>query len=104
MAKEPHVLYSGRGGDFKVERNERRQTLQGNRPSLLGVSELALVIESVISAGAYFSIGVTTDGGAVLIRVLDGPDKLSSYNHTSEQLLAALEKLAERYSDTYPNG
>ena len=104
MAKEPHVLYSGKGGNFKVERNERRQAIQGDRASLVGVNELAMVIESVLRAGAYISFGSTSDGGALLVRVLDGPDKLSSYCHTGEELLAALEALAERYSDTYPNG
>jgi len=104
MAKEPTSFPIGKGGEFKVEKNARRVSFIGNRPSLLGVSELALVIESVLRAGAYFSVGATSDGGALLIRVLDGDNKLSTYCHTDEQLLAALEALAVRYSDTYPNG
>jgi len=104
MAKEPTSFPIGKGGEFKVEKNARRFTPFGNRPSLLGCSELALVIESVLRAGAFFSVGQTTDGGALLIRVLDGDDKLTTYCHTDDQLLAALEALAHRYSDTYPNG
>jgi len=104
MSKEPTNIHAGRGGEFKVERNERPKYFQDNRPSLVDVSQLGLVIESVLRAGAYISFGVTTDGGALLVRVLDGMDKLSSYSHTREELNGALEALALRYQDTYPNG
>jgi len=104
MGKEPAYLEAGKGANFRVERNERRQGTPVNRASLVGVSELGMVVESVLRAGAYISFGSTTDGGALLIRILDGPDKLSSYCHTDKELLEALEALTDRYGDKLPNG
>jgi len=104
MGKEPTYLEAGKGANFRVERNERRQSAPVNRATLVGVSELGMVVESVLRAGAYISFGSTTDGGALLIRILDGPDKLSSYCHTDQELLEALEALTDRYGDKLPNG
>jgi len=89
---------NGQGGDFRVEQNGRRAPASDGAAASLGrYGSLAECIECVIAAGAYVSFGRTSDGGATLIRVLDGNDKLTSYCHTHAQLLEAMEALQLRY-------
>jgi len=92
------VQSDGKGGQFKVEKNERaRQQSTGNASELDRYGSIGHCIESVIQSGAYISFGRTSDGGATLIRVLDGPDKLSSYCHTHGEIMEAMEALEARY-------
>ena len=92
---------SAKGGNFKVERNSLRQNGPGNRCVMSGIPGLGDVVETVIASGAYLSFGATFDGGAILIRVLDGPEKLSTYCHTREELEEAIQALRDRYKDDY---
>jgi len=88
---------------FKVERNLRNTfRVDGARAKLDSHADLPRIVESVISAGAYISFGQSTDGGACLIRVLDGDDKLSKYCHSDEEIAAALQYLKERYKVAQP--
>jgi len=94
--KEPYA--QGKGGAFKVEKSERGNSAPtGNAASLDRLGSLGHCIESVIRAGAYISFGRTSDGGSTLIRILDGPDKLSSYCHSDTEVLEAVEALEARY-------
>jgi len=103
MGKYNEQPTSGKGGDFRVEQNKRyTREAEGTAASLDRFGSLAECVECVISAGAYISFGRTTDGGATLIRVLDGDDKLSSYCHTHAEVLEALEALRLRYRRPTP--
>lgn len=94
--KEPRA--QGKGGAFKLETNDNSMRKQvGNRANLDRYGSLGHCVESVISAGAYISFGGTSDGGSVLIRVLDGDHKLSSYCHTDSEFMEAMEALETRY-------
>ena len=98
MGKYNEQPTSGKGGDFRVEQNKRyTREAEGSAASLDRFGSLAECVECVISAGAYISFGRTTDGGATLIRVLDGDDKLSSYCHSHAEVLEAMEALRLRY-------
>jgi len=98
MAKYNEQSTSGKGGEFRVEKNERFSGQgDGAAANLKRFGSLAECIECVIAAGAYISFGRTTDGGATLIRVLDGGDKLSSYCHSSEEIMEAMAALQLRY-------
>jgi len=91
----------GRGGSFKIDRTSMRQNGAGNRCVLSGFGGLGDVVEAVIASGAYLSFGATYDGGAILIRVLDNQEKLSTYCHTRQELEAAIEALRQRYGKEY---
>jgi len=94
--KDPHA--SGTGGSFKVEKNDKAAYKPtGNRANLDRYGSLGHAVESVLQSGAFISFGTTSDGGSVLIRVLDGPDKLSSYCHSDSDFLEAMEALENRY-------
>jgi len=98
MGKYNEQPTSGKGGEFRVEQNKRyTREAEGAAASLDRFGSLAECVECVISAGAYISFGRTTDGGATLIRVLDGDDKLSSYCHSHAEVLEAMEALRLRY-------
>jgi len=98
MGKYNEQPTSGKGGDFRVEQNTRyTREAEGTAADLSRFGSLAECVECVISAGAYISFGRTTDGGATLIRVLDGDDKLSSYCHSHAEVLEAMEALRLRY-------
>jgi len=88
----------GKGGEFKEETTGGTRRRIGNADSVGSVTGLADVVECVISSGAYLSFGRTSDGGATLIRVLDGDTKLSSYCTTTEELLDACDALLARYA------
>jgi hypothetical protein len=88
----------GKGGAFRIEQNNRIPSQrQGDCATLDRYGSLAECVECVICAGAYISFGRTTDGGATLIRVLDGDSKLSSYCHTHAEFMEAMEALRLRY-------
>lgn len=94
--KDPHA--SGTGGSFKLEKNDKvTKKPTGTRANLDRYGSLGHCVESIIQAGAYISFGSTTDGGSVLVRVLDGPDKLSSYCHSDAEFMEAMEALENRY-------
>jgi len=98
MGKYNEGPTSGKGGDFRVEKNERYTgTGEGAATSLKRFGSLAECVECVIASGAYISFGRTSDGGATLIRVLDGGDKLSSYCHSPEEIMDAMAALQLRY-------
>jgi len=89
---------SGTGGAFRVEQNNRlARTVSGDAATLDRYGSLAECIECAIAAGAYISFGRTADGGATLIRILDGDNKLSSYCHSHSELLEAMEAVRLRY-------
>jgi len=89
---------SGKGGAFRVEQNNRlARTVSGDAATLDRYGSLAECIECAIAAGAYISFGRTADGGATLIRILDGDNKLSSYCHSHSELLEAMEAVRLRY-------
>lgn len=92
------VQSQGTGGAFKVEKNAKGfERAKGNRACLDRYGSLGHVIESVLQSGAYISFGTTTDGGSVLVRVLDGDSKLSSYCHSNNEFMEAMEALEDRY-------
>lgn len=89
---------TGRGGQFKREQNNARKTFSsGTGPNLDRYGSLGHCIQSVIAAGAYISFGRTTDGGATLIRVLDGDTKLHTYCSSDSEVLEAMEVLENEY-------
>jgi adenylate cyclase len=83
---------------FKVEANQRNAyRADGARARLDMHASLPRAVECAISAGAYISFGQSTDGGAILIRILDGADKLSVYCHSDVEIVEALEAITARY-------
>jgi len=88
----------GKGGQFKEETTGGTRRRIGNADSVGNVPGLADVVECVVSAGAYISFGRTSDGGATLIRVLDGDTRLSSYCSSTQDLLDACAALVTRYA------
>jgi len=89
---------SGKGGSFRIEQNNRpARTISGDAATLDRYGSLGECIECAIASGAYISFGRTSDGGATLIRVLDGDNKLSSYCHSHSELMEAMEALRLRY-------
>ena len=87
----------GKGGLFKEERSNGNARRIGGADSLASYGSLAETIECVISAGAYISFGRTSDGGATVLRVLDGDKKLTSYCSSRADVLEAMEALKQRY-------
>ena len=92
----------GKGGAFKTERANTHNGPRLQAPQLASVQRLAECVQGAVMSGAYISFGRTSDGGAILIRILDGPDKLSTYCTTTSELDAAMAAIAERYSEHMP--
>lgn len=94
--KEPQG--GGKGGNFKRERAEgRTKQNKGSGPNLDRYGSLAHCVETVLQSGAFISFNRTGDGGATLIRVLDGDDKLSSYCRSDVEVMEAMEALETLY-------
>lgn len=93
----------GTGGFLKREKNEYNKLRPvGDRCTVVGHGELLDMIEAITRAGGYVSFGQTTDGGALLIRVLDGNDKISSYCHSRTELLECIQAFKQEYGQTWP--
>jgi len=90
----------GKGGQFTVETGKSGYARGTDAPGLERYGTLGDTVERVLLAGAYISFGRTADGGANLIRVLDGDEKLSTYCTTHAEVLEALEALRRRYTKT----
>jgi len=88
----------GRGAQFKEETVRRNNTPTGTRGTLAGRMDVSHTVEAVVAAGGYMSFGQTSDGGALLIRVLMGATKLESYCHTDLEIAEALLYLKTRYT------
>lgn len=99
--KEP--VAEGKGGNFKRE-NAQAQSgrFNGGAADFDRYGSMGHVIETVLQAGAYISFGRTRDGGASVIRVLDGDDKLTSYCHTHVEIMEAFEALEKLYKRALP--
>ena len=102
MKGPKHDTEIGKGGAFKLERANTRNGPMLQAPRLESLHRLPACIQAAVFSGAYISFGRTSDGGAILIRILDGADKLSTYCTTDDELQAALAALAERYEDYMP--
>jgi len=88
----------GKGGSFKRERADTRtQQSTGTCAELDRYGSMGHCIESVLRAGAFISFSRTRDGGATLIRVLSGTDKLSSYCHNHSEVMEAMEALEQEF-------
>lgn len=92
---------TGKGGSFKVEKTSYSKAVIESSLTLDGLFGIGALIDAVVAAGGYISFGRTGDGGAILLRVLDGPDKLTSYCSSRQEVLEAFEALKERYKKTY---
>jgi len=96
--KEPRNRNEGQNGEFKREKVQNSDYKRpGGTHSVAGIGGVSDIVESVIAAGAYLSFGRTRDGGATVVRVLDGPDKLTAYASSREEFLAILHSLQLEY-------
>jgi hypothetical protein len=102
MRGPKHEQEVGKGGMFKTERSVTRSGPMLQAPQLARVQRLPECIQAAVMSGAYISFGRTSDGAAILIRVLDGPDKLSTYCTSEAELDAAMGALADRYQEHMP--
>jgi len=98
MSKDFSNAEKGKGGSFREERQDRPSRRIGDADSVANIAGIGNAIECVIAAGCYLSFGRTADGGATLIRVLDGDKKLSTYCTTTQELLDAVAALIEMYA------
>jgi len=99
-------LTTSKTGDFTPIRRETlatRPKRKGDRPSVVGLVELALVVEGVTRAGGLITFRQSGDGGVLLITVFHGDTKLTCDCHTRGDLVSALDALAKEYEDTIPN-
>ena len=100
MPKDYTPRDTGKGGNWKETAVPNAPRLRGARPTLTGRMDVATTIDATLAAGAYISFGETSDGGAVLIRVLHNGRKLETYCHTDAELAEALLALRQRFPKT----
>lgn len=97
MPKDYSGTNAGKGGNWKETAVPNAPRLRGERPTLSGRMDVATTIDAVLAAGGYISFGETSDGGAVLIRVLHNGRKLETYCHADAELAEALLALRQRF-------
>jgi len=88
---------TGKGGAWKETSVPNAPRQASARPALSGRMDVATTIDAVLTAGGYFSLGETSDGGAILLRVLYNGRKLETYCHTDTELAEALLALRQRF-------
>lgn len=96
--KEPTERASKGAGGFKHEtvKDDRRNGTGGSY-SVAGIGGVSDIIDSVVGAGAYLSFGRTSDGGALIVRVLHGERKMTAYPSSREAFIEALHALQLEY-------
>jgi hypothetical protein len=98
--KRAHSL----GDDAKAkQRAERRRNRGSVEAADWSSADAALIHRLIVSAsrsGAAVQFGLTRDGGAFRIRILDGGDADDVYVRPSEDLGYALEALALDFEDS----
>jgi hypothetical protein len=59
---------------------------------------IATAVALITTAGAAIILGITSDGGAYSLCVLDGTQKIKEYPHGSEACTILLQSLIEHYT------
>jgi len=73
-------------------------------PKLLDCGGVAAVIDGILEKGDAILFAATSDGGAVVIQLLNGLEKPKAYCVDSEQLADSVAWLAARYLGTPETG
>lgn len=91
MAKQQN----GKAGLWDTRPNPFKE-LQGrpNTVSLGDIPRLGMALDTVLAQGCAFMFGLTRDGGAMVLTVLDGDERHRTYcssQHDLEQAIEAIE-------------
>lgn len=92
---------AGNGGPNTSSRLSSRKTTNGQGAVTWGdvdANSLQACIDKATSQGALVSFSKTGDGGALHLRVIDGPDVAKEYAASGEAMDAYLEEFALLYS------
>lgn len=65
----------------------------------IDATTLRLAVDSATRAGAAIMFGRTTDGGALSVCILDGPDKIKEYPHSASEAEALLRAVSEEFAE-----
>lgn len=90
---------SGKGGSFKTERNPFQSKKTGTAPKLQSTPGLLTALDAALARGVGVIIGVTRDGGALSITLLDGDDRHRTYCATEAELGEAALAMRDSYSE-----
>lgn len=89
---------SGAQGGKVLAWRENRKPSEQVAWEFIATSLLQAAIGSITASGAAIMLGVTSDGGAYSICVLDGDRKIKEYPHTKVECEEILEELRAFYA------
>lgn len=92
---------NGKGGSFATRLNPFKEpTVVNSAPDLAEVSGLGASIDVLLRAGCALIVGRTRDGGALVLTILDGPQRHRTYCSTVDELDEAITSIFETYRQT----
>lgn len=91
----------GKGANFATERNpfQPSQMSFGLRADYTEVPNLGKALQVLIQSECAIILGRTRDGGAMVVTILDGENRHRTYCPTSEELIAAFQKIEDMYGE-----
>ncbi|SRR6266705_3793729 len=96
MAKQQ----AGKGPSWDTRPNPFADKAGGKATAhLADLSRLGLACDAVLSQGCALMFGLTRDGGAVVLTVLDGDQRHRTYCSNQVELEAAIDSLEFVYKD-----
>lgn len=85
-------------GQFDTRRNPFvGGATKGQAPELANCSNTAGALDRVLSCGCAVMLGHTRDGGALVITILDGPDRHRTYCSSMDELDTAISSIWDIY-------
>ena len=88
---------TGKGGNFKSEKNPFRSQTNGKGPLLQKCPGILTAIDIALGSGCAIIIGKTRDGGAISLTILDGDDRHRTYCATDAELGEAALAIRDTY-------
>jgi len=90
----------GKGKNFDTRKNPFTQKrVAGSHPNFDDVQGVGTALDAVLRQECAIIIGATRDGGAVVLTILDGPDRHRTYCSTPDELDEAISEIIMLYKD-----
>lgn len=90
----------GKGKNFDTRKNPFTQKrIAGSHPHFDEIQSLGTALDAILRQECAIIIGATRDGGAVVLTILDGPDRHRTYCSTPDELEEAITEIIMLYKD-----
>lgn len=95
--KEPAKPGASKNGEWQSKPNPFSQGPTHKAPELAEEAHIGRVFDKVLQSGCAVMLGLTRDGGALCLTILDGTERHRTYCSNDVELSNALAALSDMY-------